>query len=195
MAARERGPRWHVLLATPLLLLVGCTGGSAGTTAPGGSGGPTGSPTSSSQPSTDDSSDTTWNGLQAPLGQAATFDSGLTVTVAAPVRVKPSPSMVGADPHQVNLSVAVTVTNGETGPFDVAHLSATATTGDAGDQCGPIRDAKSGLGAQVPATLAPGKRATFRIGYSCPGQAGQALVVEVTPEAGFAGAQFTGSLP
>jgi hypothetical protein len=193
MAAPGRRSRWHVLLATPLLALVACTSGSAGTAAPGDTTGSTLTPTT--QPSTDDSSDTTWNGLQAPLGHAATFNSGLTVTVAAPVRVKPSASMVGADPKQVNLSVAVTVTNGAGVPFDVIHLSAIATTGDAADECGKIRDAKSGLGAQLPATLAPGKRTTFRIGYSCPGQAGQALVVEVTPEAGFSGAQFTGSLP
>jgi hypothetical protein len=174
-------------MAAPLLVLVGCTSTSSGTPEPS-------SPTQSA-PAADDSSDTTWNGLSAPLGQAATFDSGLVVRVAAPVRVQASSTMVGADPRQINLSFVVTVSNGQGRAFDAAQLTASATTGTAGASCATIRDKAGGLWTPKPASIAAGSTGKVTIGYSCPGQAGQALVVQITPQPGFASAQFTGTLP
>jgi len=184
---RRRGPRWQPLMVAPLLVLVGCTSGSGGTPQPSSS--------TPSAPAADDSSDTTWNGLSAALGQAATFDSGLTVLVAAPALVKASSTTVGADPRQVNVSLVVTVTNGQSQAFDAAHLTASATAGSAGATCATIHDHAAGLWTPKPASIAAGSTGRVTIAYSCAGQPGQPLVVQVTPQAGFASAQFTGSLP
>jgi hypothetical protein len=177
------------------LALTACTGG-VGDRSPGAV---AGSPTQPSRPATapagaSDGSDTTWNGLAGPLGRTLTFDSGLAVRVAPPVRWPGASSGTG-DPGRTMFTVAVTVANGQSTPFDATGLTADATVGATGTPCTKAQDGTRALWRPVPASVPAGGTGRLTLGYSCPGGSGQTLLVEVAPEAGFAGAQFTGSLP
>lgn len=186
--ARVLGPGLALL---GLLAIAGCTSsGPAGTAAPSQPGGQAG------QSGQSDDSDTTWNGLSATLGQTATFDSGLAVLVAAPREWRPHSTATGVDPHGRTVSLAVTLTNGQAQAFDATGLTADAFVGTgSGTPCTKVRDRAAGVWSATPTSIAAGGSGRLVLGYSCPGTSGQALVVDVTPQAGFASAQFSGTLP
>ncbi len=186
--ARFVGPGLTLL---GLLALAGCTSsGSAATSVPSQPAAQAG------QSGQSDDSDTTWNGLSAPLGQTATFDSGLAVLVAAPTRWRPHSTATGVDPHGTTVSMAVTLTNGQTQAFDATGLTADAFVGaGGGTPCTRVQDRTAGIWSARPTSIAAGGSGRLVLGYSCPGTSGQPLVVDVTPRAGFASAQFSGSLP
>jgi hypothetical protein len=174
------------------MVLAGCTA----TASPGATAPPSSSSTDSVQAGQSDDPDTTWNGLSAPLGQTATFDSGLAVLVAAPTRWRPHLTATGVDPHGTTVSMAVTLTNGQTQAFDATGLTADAFVGTgASTPCTKVQDRVAGVWSVRPTSIGAGGSGRLVLGYSCPGPSGMPLVVDVTPQVGFASAQFSGTLP
>lgn len=109
------------------------------------------------------------------FGQTATWENGLSVTVAAPTSLTPGPDAIAAvEPHYRRFEV--TVVNTGTTSYQPAGFTVLGLTGN-GSTPTPVIDQAEGLVGNPTAEIAPGQTVTFALGYGTDMPERLALVV------------------
>ena len=123
-----------------------------------------------------------------------TYSDGLKVLVPSAVSFTPSQTSAGGRPGQTGVLVTVTITNGTTGPVDLALAEVKVTAGAAGNQADPIFDSAQGIGSGFSGSVLPGHSQTTKFGFSVAPSDLNDVIVHVTPGLHYDPASFEGSV-
>lgn len=126
-----------------------------------------------SETKTDDKAEDASNGVLA-FGSTATFDGGLSMSVAAPVEFTPSDYAAGTGTG-TPMAFEVTLTNGTDAPFDPTLFYMTVSSG--GTEASKIYDGE--IDSTPTTSILPGAATTFKVAFDITDAA--AIVAEVNP--------------